>query len=440
MPENTPTSPAPPDDLLYGLNDRPPLFRTILYGLQWLLIFLPIAGVVSMVGAEVLGLSTALREAFFQRLLLITGLTMIVQTLWGHKMPILDGPSTALVVTTAALAFSGQAVVNGGMIMGGTLVLLCGLLKTMRHLTRLFTRRVVGVILLLIGVTVMPYLLPMLLGADAAHPHGRPGILLLSFFLVLVQAFMFKIFKGLWQSLSLFLGVLLGAAVFGIMGLLDFSRVAQAGWLTRPNPFWSDLPQFDLGASISFVLAYLAVIVNHAGSLFSTESLVQADDIEGRLNRGLVVTGLSGIAAGLTGVIGTVAYSSSPGVILITRVGSRFAMTACGVILVSLAFFGKFSAALSSIPDPVVGAAMLASLAAGTGVAVDIAHQAGSKMSMRDYMVIGLPVLMGLAVSLLPKEFIQELPSALRPVIGNGLIVGVVLVVFLENVLLRDSA
>ena len=440
MPDINASTPADQQDLIYGLNDKPPLFQTILYGLQWLLIFLPIAGVVSVVASEVLGLTPELREAFFERLLMITGLTMFIQTLWGHKMPVLDGPATALIVTVAALASSGQAVINGGMIIGGSLVFLCGAFKLMRFLNLLFTGRVVGVILLLIGITLMPFLLPMLLGVDAAHPHGQPYMFLLSSSLTLLLAFMFKMFKGIWQSLSIFWGVLLGTVVFGVLGLLDFSRVAEASWLTYPNPFWSVAPKFEIGASLSFALAYLAVIVNHAGSLYSVEPLVNADDMQGRLNRGLAITGLTGIFAGLTGTIGTVAYSSSPGVIIVTRVASRFAMTACGLILICLAFFGKLTAALSSIPDPVVGAAMLASLAAGIGVAVDIIHAGTPKMSMRDFLVVGLPVLMGLAVSLLPKPFIQELPLSLRPIIGNGLIVGVVLVIFLENVLFRKSA
>ncbi|MEW5722941.1 MAG: solute carrier family 23 protein [Thermodesulfobacteriota bacterium] len=427
-----------PPDLLYGLDDLPPLGRTTLYGLQWLILFLPVLTVLSVLSADVLGLENSARVAFFQRLVLVTGATMVVQTLWGHRMPLLDGPSMALVITLASLAPAGMPAIGGGMILGGFLIFLCGLLGLARHLTPLFTDRVVGVILLLIGLTVLPYVLPMILGVDLDHPQGRPLVLGLSLALAAVMSAMFHYFKGLWQSLSLFFGVALGTCLFALFGLVDLSGVATAPWLSAPDPAWGPWPKLNPASAISFTLAYLAVLVNAAGSLYSLQPVVGSDRMEDRTRRGLIWTGLSGLAAGAAGVVGTVPYSLSPGVITVTRVGSRFAVTTAGFALLSMGFLGKVTAVLSAVPEAVVGSALLVSMAASVGVSLNIIGRRG-RLTGRDYLVVGLPVLLGTSASIMPAGFLDQLPDVLRPLTANGLIVGVVTVLFLEHGLLRGK-
>jgi len=434
-----PDQPPPDSGLLYGLDDRLPLGRAVLYGLQWLVVFLPTLTMVSILAAEVLGLDPAARQAFFQRLLLVTGATMAAQTLWGHRLPLLDGPAMALIITLAAMAPAGLPAIEGGMIIGGVLILLCGVLGLMRFLAGLFTDRVVGVILLLIGLTLLPYLLPLLLGQGPAHPHGRPLILALGLGLILVMALMFHFLKGLLQSLSLFLGVALGTILFTLLGLADFSPVKSAPWLSLPQPAFGPRPDFNLPAALTFALAYLAVLVNSLGSLYSVEPIVGSTDTDRRLNRSLILTGLSGLAAGAAGVVGTVPYSASPGIITVTRVGSRYALTACGLLVLALALFGKLAAVFTSIPDAVVAAALLTAMAAQIGVSVEIIHRGADKLTSRDYLVVGLPVLVGTLAGLLPQAFLNQLPDALQPILGNGLVVGLVLVLLLEHVLMKEK-
>ncbi|MBU2549768.1 MAG: purine/pyrimidine permease [Proteobacteria bacterium] len=423
-------------DLLYALNDRPPWGRTLLYGVQWLIIFLPMIAVVSVLAADVLGLSPMAKVDFFQRLLIVTGLTMIAQTLWGHQLPLLDGPAMALIITLATLAPAGRPVIGGGMIFGGLLIMILGLFRLTRHIVPLFTDRVIGVILLLIGLTILPYLANMLMGVDAAHPNGNPAVAALAVLLTLLMVALFHYLKGLAGSLSIFIGVVLGVAVFAALGRFDLTGVRHAPWLDWPRPDWGPGLRFDPAGALSFALAYLAVLVNATGSLFSVEPIVQADHMDRRLDRGLALTGLSGVFAGAAGVVGTVSYSISPGVITVTRVGSRFALTAAGLLILALAFFGKLAAIMSAVPGPVVAAALLASMSAGVGVSIDIIHRGKERLTNRDYLIVGLPTLMGAMAAILPHAFLDLLPAAIRPLAGNGLIVGVVLVLLLEHVLL----
>src|SRR4030042_7115504 len=89
----------------------------------------------------------------------------------------------------------------------------------------------------------------------------------------------------------------------------------------------------------------------------------------------------------------------SPGVILVNRVASRFAIAYCGVILVVAAFIPKLAALLALVPSPVVGAALC--VAMGGQVGVGIAMVASKKMTSRDYFVVGIPLLLGHLVGFL---------------------------------------
>ena len=245
--------------------------------------------------------------------------------------------------------------------------------------------------------------------------------------------------KGLNQSLSLFWGAALGTIVFAALGLIDPTSLKNASWLTIPGIVPAQWPKFSLVGGFSFALAYLAVLVNLAGSLFSLEPIVGADRMENRGNRGMIMTGLSGILSGASSVVGTVPYSLSPGIITVTGVGSRFVLTASGGILMALAFSGKLIALLTSIPDAVVGAALLSSMGAAAGVSIEIIHRGCNTLTTRDFMVVGLPVLIGAATNLLPEVLLNQMPATIKPLAGNGLIIGVVLVLLLEHVVLRKK-
>ncbi len=101
---------------------------------------------------------------------------MILQTLWGHRYPLLDGPSSALLLSLIILAPHGMPVIQGGMIVGGFFLLLLSFFKLVRYLEPLFTDNVIGVILMLISVTLIPYLIPMVIGEQVGRPFGEPMI------------------------------------------------------------------------------------------------------------------------------------------------------------------------------------------------------------------------------------------------------------------------
>jgi len=426
-----------PTDLIYALDDTPPWPRSLIYGLQWAIVFLPILTIFSAISSEYLGLYGGEKILFFQRILIMTGGVMIFQTLWGHRYPLLDGPASALLLSFIVLAPHGISAIQGGMMSGGLLLVMLSVFGFIRHGEPLFTDNVIGVILILVPITLLPYLAPMAIGEQGSYPYGEPSVFGISVLVIVSIALLSNWLTGFLKTVSLFLGIILGTLLMCALGRMDFSGVKEACWFSLPQPFFPGLPRFSISSTITFLVAYVAVIINGVGSIYSIGEVVGREGMATRVGRGIGFTGFGGLMAGALGVMGTVSYSSSPGVVLVTRVGSRFAVTVCGVFLLSLAFFPKFLAMLVSFPTSVVGAAMITAMAAQIGAGISAITRSGQALDGRDYMVIGIPMLMGGIVSILPEPFFQTFPATVHALLKNGLVVGIVLVLLLEHLLLR---
>jgi uracil permease len=423
-------------DLIYGLDDIPPWPRCLIYGIQWALIVLPTLTIFSTISSEYLGLHGGEKVLFFQRLLVIVGGVMVLQTLWGHRYPLVDGPASALLLSFIILAPHGISAIQGGMMAGAFFLVLLSVFGLVRYLEPLFTDNVIGVILILVALTLIPYLALMVIGEGRGYPHGDPSVFGISVLVMVAIALFSNWLSGFPKTISLFLGIMLGTILMWALGRMDVSGVGEASWFSLPRPFFPGLPRFSLSATITFLVAYVAVIINAVGSIYSIGEVVGKGGMTSRVSRGITVTGLGGLMAGALGVIGTVSFAFSPGVVLVTRVGSRFAVTVCGGLLFSLAFFSKFLAILASFPTSVVGAAMITAMAAQIGAGISIITRSGRSLDGRDYMVVGIPVLMGGIVSILPGAFFEAFPSTVHALLKNGLVVGIVLVLVMEHLLL----
>lgn len=423
---------------IFDIDDRLPIKYGLSQGFQWAFLVFPTLIIFAVLCGTALNLNTPQQVRLLQMGLLIYGAASCVQTLWGHRYPVVEGPATALFLTFLALVPHGLPSIQGGTILGAGLLCLFVLIGKLDRVISLATPNVIGVILLLISFTLLPRVAENMTGISAAHPEGSAMIFLVSLLLTLTMAVFSFWFKGFWRSIGMLLGMLLGTFIFAIVGKLELVQLQNAAWIAFPSNWIPSTPSFYWPACIAFALAYLAVMVNSIGSFHGIAKVTDEKRLPGSIRRGLFVNGLSGIACGLFGVVGTVSISVSPGVVLANRVASRFAITYFGAILIVAAFVPKLSALLSMVPGPVVGAAFCVALAGQIGAGIAIVT--GKGFESRDYFVVGLPVMLGTTVGILPKSFYTAIPEALQVLLNNGLIVGIVVVLLMEHVLLRKTS
>jgi xanthine/uracil permease len=133
-------------------------------------------------------------------------------------------------------------------------------------------------------------------------------------------------------------------------------------------------------------------------------------------------------------------YSLSPGVIVSTGCSSQFTLIPTAVFITLLSFFPVVIGFISSVPSVVIGGVMAYIMAsqvvAGLMVAFQDARENGFQFERG--LVIGLPLLLGTVVAFLEPSIIDSLPVILKPILGNGFVVGVISALILEHLIFRQ--
>jgi uracil permease len=364
---------------------------------------------------------------------LLTRVFTWLQSMWGHRYPLLEGPSTALMLAFILVAPLGLPTIQGGMILGAVLLILTVLSRQLERVTVFFTPNVIGVILMLVSLGLIRPLIGFMTGGSTTEG----GIFLVSVFLVLFIASLSHWLQGFWKTVSILLGMVLGSLLFYFLDRLSFDELIGSPWLSFSLLKLPSAPGFHWQAVIAFACAYLAVMVNSLGSLQGIAVITDEQRLRTSIRRGLLFNGLAGICCGIFGVVGTVSFSMSPGVVLVLRVASRYAVGYCGLLLLAAAFFPKLAALLSLVPAPVVGAALCVGL--GGQIGIGISTIASKPLTSSDYFVVGVPLLLGTLVAFLPQTLFDALPGSLQIFVANSLITGIFLVLILEHVLLRKQ-
>ena len=426
------------DLFLFQLNETPPIHKNIIYGLQWVMTAIPSVVVFSTLCSTALGLDPNGQISFSQRLLIVTGLMTILQSLEGHRYPLLEGPSSAILVTFIILAPYGLSIIEGGMIFGGFFLILIGLFKWFKWLSFLFTPRVVGVILILVAFTLLSFLYPLLIGINKAYPYGELGVFGSSLLIVLFVSLLSHRLRGFLQTTSMLGGILFGLILFLLKGVISLTVIGQSSWFALPSPLLGVWPSFSLPAILATICTYLAVMVNTVGSIQGISEIVGKEGLEDRIHRGIGLTGLGGLTAGFLGVGGLVSYSTSPGVVLVSRVASRYVLTMSGAIMILCAFIPKLWALLTVIPPSVIASVLFVTLSSQLMVGINVMLSGERKFERREYFTVGLPILLGTMVSIIPKEFFHLFPNVIASLVGNGLVVGILLSLLLEHLFFRQ--
>ena len=187
---------------------------------------------------------------------------------------------------------------------------------------------------------------------DASGAYNLKAIIV-SIVTLLVVAFGSLLFRGFMAIIPVLVGIAVGYIVAAFMGMVSFAGVAAAPILAAPTIY---TPVFDLNAIIIIIPASLVVISEHIGHLVVTGNIVERNLVKDPgLHRSLMGDGISTMLSGFCGSVPTTTYGENIGVMAITKVYSVWVIGGAAVISIILAFIGKLSAVIQSIPTPVMG-------------------------------------------------------------------------------------
>ena len=411
-----------------GIDDKPSVGALLLYGLQWLMICIPVVLTSTFIAPE------GQMVFFTQKLFAVCGAAIIVQVLWGHRLPLVAGPAAVLLMGVIAAKSQGHdaSTIYPSMIMGGALVSLLAAVGVMKHIQKIFTPRIVAAIVVLISFTLAKPIVGLIF-ADKAHA----GLALVSTIIGLaLMAWANKVLRGIWKSMVVILAMVLGSIFFYSMTEFPKEFVSDS---VAPQFILSEI-KLDAGVILAFLFCYIALIINQIGSVQSLGEMVEAPNMAKRQKRGLLITGLFNMLSGATGVLGVVDYSLSPGVVASTSCASRYTILPAAVAMILLSLFPQAVAVLLTIPQPIMGIVLLFLMATQVAAGFEIIHSSKAVHSFRDGLVLGIPIMLTIILSFAPAEAMAAVPSWLRPIVGNGFVMGIIVVLLLEHLVLREKS
>lgn len=413
----------------YGLNDKPPLSSLLLYSLQWFIVTLPSAVITGMIVTNLHGYSPAEQHAYLQILLIAVGITTVGQVLWGHRLPLILGPASTLLIGIVATLSHSPAEVYTSIAIGGMVVALLAASGLLTKVHAIFTPRVIIVILLLVALNLVPVILNLILSDGG----GLANILFCLVFALLLGV-LNAMLRGVWKATTLVWGILAGSLFYVF-------------WVDMPflaNPVMASFPaftlidfQFDSGVVIAFLFCFLGLLINELGSIEAVGYFLKADQMEKRIKRGVVGIGLSNMASGGLGVIGFVDFSMSSGIIAATHCASRYTLIPTGIMLVVCAFVPGVVDILMALPTLVMGSLLLYIMSTQLVAGLTMLSKEQCLTNFNEGLVIGLPIMVALLTNGLPKSILEAAPQALQSIVGNGFVMGVVFVLLMEHGLLR---
>src|SRR5699024_2633642 len=123
-----------------------------------------------------------------------------------------------------------------------------------------------GIVVSLIGLTLIPVSINYLAGGDEALNYGSMENLIVGGVTFMIILLLYRYTKGFLQSISILMGMLGGMAIAGFFGQLDFSSVQTAPWFLVPTPFKITTLEFELGSIVSLVIVGVVTIIEATGN------------------------------------------------------------------------------------------------------------------------------------------------------------------------------
>lgn len=447
-------------DVVYELEDKPPWYLSIIFGMQhYLTMFSGAIAAPLLITSELcMENDNPAKGHIINSTLLVSGIATFLQATFGTRLPIIQGPSLAFLIPTLAILrlpkwekctpelFSNMTTdekdnlwmdkvkeIQGGIILASSLEFLIGFTGVAGILMRWITPLSIVPTITLIGLSLFKE------SAQEASKHWGISIFAIVLLIVFsqylgnVQIPMCRYGKDKgWHMkrfpfFKLFPVVLTIIFSWGLCGILTYTNVLpddseartdnklsalnKSPWIKTVYPGQFGMPTFAIGPALGVIAGVLASTVESIGDYYACAKLIGAPGIPiHAVNRGICMEGIGGILAGFCGTgSGLTSFSQNIGAIAITKVGSRRVIQFSALILIIFGLFGKLGALFISIPSPIMGAIFCVMFAIITGIGLSNLQYVNLN-SARNLFVLGFSLFMGLSI----PSYMKQNPHAIN--------------------------
>lgn len=419
-----------------GFDDYIPASRTGLYGAQHILALTGLWVFPISLGTA-LGLAAEDVARIIQGCFLVTGIVSILSSTRMLKLPIVQGPTAAILV--ALITAGGQyglGTAFGSMVIAGVLSLLLAFpmwrLGVYGYVARFVASPLVfGTMFLVLGAQLASIGLSGWFTTMSGSAQIWPSVVVAIVSVLTVAACMIFGGESIIKRGAVLLGVLTGTIV----------AIALRAW-NLP-----DLSAFNIVGTPEFLpfgfgVAWPAVVLMMIGFLQAASESMGVYALLGRWtgqdisidrsNRGLFIEFLGSAAGGLFGGIGTTSYPENAGILRITGIASRRVTIAAGSIAIILAFLPKVALFIANLPGPALSGAatVLFGIIAFSGVQ----QLAAVKWDDLNLVVAATCFIVPIGLQAAPQEVTAALSPAISGVVTSPMMMSTIMLLVLHPV------
>ena len=413
----------------------PPLSKAIPLGLQHIMAMF--AGNVTppIIIAGVIGANPAEQIFLIQVALFVAGVSTLVQTIgigpFGARLPIVQGTSFGFlpVALPLAKAFGLPAVLGASLVAGLLQIILGAFLKQIRHW---FSPVVTGIVVLLIGISLMPVGLNYAAGGVGADDFASPGNLLLALFVLSITIVVHQYGRGFIKASSILFGLMAGYLVAIALGKVDFTSLSNAGWFALPKPLEYGMT-FSGTAIIGMTLIMFVVgleTIGNISAITTTGAGRPAKDRE--LSGGVMADGLATSLAAVFNTLPNTAYAQNVGLITLTGVVSRHVVTIGGLLLIAMGLFPKLGGLVAAMPPAVLGGAGVVMFGMIASAGLKIIKEC--ELDQRNMLIIAVSLSLGIGLPAV-EAISDTMPGQLGLLLKSGLVPAALAALLLDALL-----
>ncbi len=404
----------------------------------------------------------ALYVTLLQNAMLVAGLVTLVQ-LWsigpiGGKVPIIMGTSSGFIgVMSSSAAACGGGIVGYGAILGASMI--GGVFETVlgffiKPLRKFFPPVVTGSVVLAIGLSLISVGVNSFGGGNSNKDFGSLENLFVGLVVLIIIVALKHFTKGLTSTSSILIGIICGYILCTIMSFIlpttftvegvEYTKSWVVQWQKIGDAHWFSIPAilpvkpvFDLKAIIPICIMFIVTAVETVGDTAGCiEGGMDREATDKELSGSVTCDGLGSSFAALFGVLPNTSFSQNVGLVAMTKVVNRMALT-CGAIFLILAGLSpKLAAVVSIMPNSVLGGAavmMFASIAV-SGI------QLITKYGITNRVITIVSIALGLGYGLgATAGALAGLPTNVSLVFGGSGIVPAALLAIILNILIPKT-
>lgn len=431
--------------LIYGVNERPPLRDTLFAAFQHLLAIFVAIITPPLIIAKALSLDLQTTGFLVSMSLFVSGIATFIQSRRlgpvGCGLLCVQGTSFSFIGPIISIGLvGGLPLVFGACIASAPVEMIVSL--TFKYLRRVITPLVSGIVVMLIGLSLLKAGVTSCGGGDATAADFGSAQNIMVAAIVLVCVILFNISNNKYLRMSsIFLGVIIGYILAFCLGMVDLSQLNSQsfGAVYAPIPFKLGV-EFNVSSIIAVGIVYLVTAIEATGDVTANSMIsglpVQGKDYVKRVSGGVLADGINSAIAGVFSSFPNSIFAQNNGIIQLTGVASRHVGYYIALFLVLLGLFPVVGIAFSLMPAPVLGGATL--LMFGTVAAAGVRIVSAQELGRKSVLILAASLAFGMGVELMPG-ILQQAPDSVKTIFSSGITTGG-LVAIIANIVLNAKS